>query len=315
MELLSQTPNSTLESEVRAYCEVVNCALADNEKRFSAALQRAYLPLTPANFLERCRDGVVMAHILANAVPSAAPHLAALQLPNRGTAATAAAMSQYFASTANVEVVLGAMARACGIVVVNIGAADIVEMRRECVLAVLWQVVRVHLLCHVSVLSTPELVVLVEPNETLEALIGEKPEAVLVRWVNYHVGRSAYNAAGRRLQHIPRDLLDCQIYAWLMAQVAPHIVTPASMEAFARCEHFTTKAHLVVEMSRALGCNQYVEAGDVVQGNAKLTLAFLSEIFNRHIGICLETLDAATHDVARICALCSELKGRIANAS
>src|SRR5690606_8377623 len=84
--------------------------------------------------------------------------------------------SNVFILHANLDTVLSVMARAAGIVVVNAGPGDVIEGKKEQVLGVIWQIVRAHMLCQLSLAKSPELVILRGEAETIEEFLSVKPE-------------------------------------------------------------------------------------------------------------------------------------------
>ena len=55
-------------------------------------------------------------------------------------------------------------------------------------------------------------------GEKLEDLMKLSPEAILIRWVNYHLERSGIN---RRCNNFQSDITDSEIYSHLLRQIAP----------------------------------------------------------------------------------------------
>ena len=63
-------------------------------------------------------------------------------------------------------------------------------------LSLMWQIIEIGLMAGVDLATNPNLVVLLEEDETLADLERLGPEAILLRWVNYHLARDPKYEAG-----------------------------------------------------------------------------------------------------------------------
>jgi plastin-1 len=91
--------------------------------------------------------------------------------------------------TENQNLALNA-AKAIGCQVINIGAQDLIEGRPHLVLGLVWQVIRIQLLAQITLRNVPELVLLLEEEETLADFLKLHPELILLRWLNYHLAKA-----------------------------------------------------------------------------------------------------------------------------
>lgn len=301
-------------NECKAYCQIINKVLHSKSKKFPSDLYSYYLPVTPENLLERCRDGILLAYLLVDIAPQTRGSLAKLtpcllHVGSSDSAATSAQStpsitgaslsggqegSNVFVLHSNITTVLNNMARAAGIVVVNASPSDIIAMKKEQVLGVIWQIVRAHLLCHLSVRNCEELVVLMEETESLELFLLAKPESLLIRWVNYHLKHSPFQKKHPKvLRNIPKDLIDCEIYAMLLHQLFPSLVDFGKMDQFFKTEHLITRAHLIVKYFEVVaeGAQSVLEPVDIIEENSKLSVAFLCQLFDLQNGLSLENAD------------------------
>ena len=94
-----------------------------------------------------------------------------------------------FQMTENNNVVINS-AKAIGCSVVNIGSQDLIEAREHLVLGLVWQVIKIGLFSKISLVHHPELFRLLGENETLQDLLALTPDAILIRWVNYHLAEA-----------------------------------------------------------------------------------------------------------------------------
>uniref|UniRef100_A0A8C2XEC4 Plastin-3 n=1 Tax=Cyclopterus lumpus TaxID=8103 RepID=A0A8C2XEC4_CYCLU len=148
-------------------------------------------------------------------------------------------------------------ASAIGCQVVNIGAQDLKEGKPHLVLGLLWQIIKIGLFADIELSRNEAIAALLEEGESLEELMKLSPEELLLRWANFHlkkVGMSISNFSGdikvRKRQREEKDL--------------------------------TKRAECMLKQADRLGCRQFVTATDVVSGNAKLNMAFVATLFNKH---------------------------------
>ena len=104
--------------------------------------------------------------------------------------------------TENNNVVIGS-AKAVGCSVVNIGSQDLIEGRQHLVLGLVWQIIKIGLFAKVSLIHHPELFRLLEDGETLQDLLALTPDAILIRWVNYHMHEAGH---ARRISNFSNDI-------------------------------------------------------------------------------------------------------------
>ena len=139
-----------------------------------------HLPLqTGTNDLfEKVSDGLIFFKLINLAVSGTI----AISAMNTGESLS------IFQKTENLNVVLRA-ALAVGCIVVNIGARDIIDAKPIPIMGLLWQLLRIQLISRVHVRHIPALAVLRQPSETLQQLLDMSPEAILIRWMNYHLAQ------------------------------------------------------------------------------------------------------------------------------
>lgn len=209
-----------------------------------------------------------------------------------------------FQKTENLNLVI-ASAKGIGCRVVNIGAQDLIEGREHLVLGLVWQIIQRTLLANVSLLRHPELYRLLESGETLEHLLQLSPENLLMRWVNYHLQRAG---STRRLTSFSVDLRDSEIYAILMVQLAPaHFSSPNFVMKY---EDMMDRAVRVLEGAEVMNCARYLTPRAIVQGNPRLNLAFLANLFNHLPGLQALTVSERSQLDESLFACADDREGR-----
>uniref|UniRef100_I3KFV8 Plastin-3 n=1 Tax=Oreochromis niloticus TaxID=8128 RepID=I3KFV8_ORENI len=173
-------------------------------------------------------------------------------------------------------------ASAIGCQVVNIGAQDLKEGKPHLVLGLLWQIIKIGLFADIELSRNEAIAALLEEGESLEELMKLSPEELLLRWVNFHLKK-----VGMKISNFSADVKDSKAYFHLLEQIAPdgskEDVPRVNIEMSGLYEQDLVKrAECMLQQANRLGCRQFVTAADVVSGNAKLNMAFVATLFNKH---------------------------------
>lgn len=163
---------------------------------------------------------------------------------------------------------------------INIDAHDLSKGKPHLVLGLLWQIIRIGLFNQITLEHCPGLVQLLGEDEEMADLMRLAPEAILLRWVNYHLERAGAN---RRINNFTSDIKDSVAYTHLMKQIAP-ATSGVSTEALHEHDH-EARAELMLQQADKLGCRSFLTPCDVVEGVYKLNVAFVANLFNNHPGL------------------------------
>jgi len=169
---------------------------------------------------------------------------------------------------------------AIGCNIVNIDGNDLMLGKPHLVLGLVWQIIRIGLFSQINLEHCPGLAHLLMDGETIEDLVRLPPEAILLRWVNYHLAAAGVS---RRCNNFHTDIQDSEIYIHLLAQIAPKdagVVTTALVE-----RDDVERAEKMLQEADKLGCRAFVTPRDVARGIYKLNLAFVANLFNNHPGL------------------------------
>jgi len=212
-------------------------------------------------------DGILLCKLINNAVPKTIDERAINKAKGLNN----------FKMTENQNLVIQS-AKGIGCNVVNVGPEDIKAGKVHIVLGLLWQIIRIGLLSQINLKSNPNLIRLLEPGETLEDLLKLSPEQILIRWVNFHL-----KAAGspKRIANFTGDIKDSEAYTILLAQLAPKQCDKKALNE----KDLTKRAEMTLENAGRIDCKRFLRPRDIVNGNAKLNLAFVANLFNTHPGL------------------------------
>ncbi|XP_061642851.1 plastin-3-like isoform X1 [Phyllopteryx taeniolatus] len=260
------TQHSISEQERYAFANYINCTLEKD------ADCKHVLPINPETgaLFKALADGIVLCKLINQSVP---------ETIDERTINTKKLTA--FTTQENLNLALNS-ASAIGCQVVNIGAQDLKEGKPHLVLGLLWQIIKIGLFADIELSRNEAIAALLEEGETLEELMKLSPEELLLRWANFHLKK-----VGMTLTNFSGDIKDSKAYFHLLEQIAPD----GSKEDVDRVELDMTglyekdlarRAERMLEQADLLGCRQFVTATDVVSGNAKLNMAFVATLFNKH---------------------------------
>jgi hypothetical protein len=195
------------------------------------------------------------------------PTFTALQIPSKSI--TQKSKLNRFEINQNIDAALDGCRR-LKLQIVNIGAEDVISGTAfHLVLGVLWQLVRLDLLNQLTRAKHRMRNMLGEATN-IDALV---PEQVLILWVNYHLEQAG---SARRLANFAGDIADSEIYTVLLHQLdGKTFKTTPLQEA-----DLTKRAELLLAEAAKQKLNKFINAGDIVKGNARLNFAFVANLFS-----------------------------------
>jgi len=232
---------------------------------------KKHLPIDPdtQQLFTSAHDGLVIAKLINDAVAGTIDERV-LNKPKGDQ------KLNVFKITENQTLVINS-AKSIGCNLVNIGPSDLMDGTPHLVLGVIWQIIKIGLLSRVNLKAHPELYRLLEPGETIEDLLKLPAEQILLRWFNYHLREAGHP---RRVANFSGDIKDSECYTVLLKQIAPKHL---GINTNALNEKDTSKrADLMLANAEKMEARKFVQNKDVCQGNPKLNLAFVANLFNMY---------------------------------
>lgn len=228
------------------------------------------LPTDTNQVFDECRDSLLLAKLTNDAVPNTID-TRVLNTPKAGKTLNRFQMAE------NANVVINS-AKGIGCVIVNVHADDIIDGREHLIMGAIWQIIRKGLLSKIDIKLHPELYRLLEEDETLEQLLRLPPEAILLRWFNFHLKAAGHN---RVVTNFTSDVKDGENYTVLLHQLSPERCSLAPL----RTTDLFERAEQVLENADKLGARKYLTPAAMVAGNPKLNLSFVAHLFNTWPGL------------------------------
>lgn len=265
-------------SEVRAFAEYITDVLGGDPELQQAGLVPI---LPPERLFDVCRNGVLLCKFVNVVKPGSIP-LSAIKTQPRNT----------FEVLGNHKHTLSTCHQ-LGLKIVNIAPLDLAEGPPYLLLAVIWQLIRFHLLSKVSVTVHPELSRLIEQGESVDHFAKLPAEVNLLRWVNFHLAQAG---SRRRIYNFGDDIKDSEAYTILLHQLAPQA---CGTELLAEPDP-VRRADYMLQGADRIGCRKFVTPRDVAEGNEKLNLAFVATLFEHHPGLAAPSDDLERHRAAEI---------------
>ncbi|EFC45441.1 actin bundling protein [Naegleria gruberi] len=247
------------EEETEAFTDYINSTLMDDQDL------KDKLPIAKDGLFEAVKDGVLINKLINTAVPGTVDERVINKKPKMNP----------WERNENHELAINS-AKAIGCRVVNIQAGFIDEGRPHIVLGLVWQIIKIGLLSDINLKNHPELVRLLQDGESLADLLKLDPAALLVRWVNYHLKNAG---SDRRIKNLEGDIKDSVAYTLLLTQIAPN--GECSKDPLNEND-LEKRAEKMLQNADKIGCRKFVRPKEVINGNQKLNLAFVANLFNNY---------------------------------
>ena len=258
------------EEERTAYVKIINSFLADDP------VCKRYLPIDPNTneVFDRIKDGVLLCKLINKAQEGTI---------DERVINTKEKMN-IFQQVENLNLAISA-AKSLGLNVIGINYDTLLNGKNYImVLGLMWQIVKVVVLCNIHLKQHPELIRLLNPGEQLSDLLKLSPEQLLLRWFNYHLKAAGYD---KKITNFSGDIKDSEKYTILLNQLNKKLCDKSALDEPDKKK----RAKKVIENSRKLGAEAFINPDDIVSGNNKLNTLFVASIFNAYPG-----LDPATEE-------------------
>ena len=252
------------EEERTAYVKVINSSLADDP------VCKKYLPIDPDNneVFDRIKDGVILCKLINKAQEGTIDERVINTKDNMNI----------FQQVENLNLAISA-AKSIGLNVIGLNYDSIMDGKNYImVLGLMWQVVKLVVLCNIQLKQHPELIRLLNPGEQLSDLLKLSPEQLLLRWFNYHLKAAGYD---KKITNFSGDVKDSEKYTILLNQLNKNLCDKSALDEPDKKK----RAKKVIENSKKLGAESYITPDDIVAGNSKLNTLFVASIFNAYPGL------------------------------
>ncbi|XP_071795457.1 plastin-3-like [Asterias amurensis] len=258
------TTHSVAEAEKVAFANYINHHYELNKD----AEAMKYLPINEGTneMFQKIDDGILLCKMINVSVPGTIDERAI----NRGK------KLNIYTKQENLTLALNS-ARSIGCNIVNIGAGDLAHGTPHLVLGLLWQIIRVGLFAKIDLQQVPGLMRLLREGEDINTLMSLSPEELLIRWVNYHLEQAH---SDRRIANFGEDIKDSEVYDILLKQVAPRDKVQEFMNVSSAAAPLK-RAETVLNNADVIECRAFVTPHDIVNGNQKMNLAFVANLFNK----------------------------------
>ena len=252
------------EEERTAYVKVINSSLADDP------ICKKYLPIDPESneIFDRIKDGVILCKLINKAQEGTIDERVINTKENMNI----------FQQVENLNLAISA-AKSIGLNVIGLNYDSIMNGKNFImVLGLMWQVVKLVVLCNIQLKQHPELIRLLNPGEQLSDLLKLSPEQLLLRWFNYHLKAAGYD---KKITNFSGDVKDSEKYTVLLDQLNKDLCDKSALDEPDKKK----RAKKVIENSKKLGAESYITPADIVAGNNKLNTLFVASIFNAYPGL------------------------------
>ena len=252
------------EEERTAYVKIINSSLADDP------VCKKYLPIDPESneVFDRIKDGVILCKLINKAQEGTIDERVINKKENMNI----------FQQVENLNLAISA-AKSIGLNCIGLNYDAIMDGKNYImVLGLMWQVVKLVVLCNIQLKHHPELIRLLNPGEQLSDLLKLSPEQLLLRWFNYHLKAAGYD---KKITNFSGDVKDSEKYTILLNQLNKNLCDKSALDEPDKKK----RAKKVIENAKKLGAEAYINPDDIVAGNNKLNTLFVASIFNAYPGL------------------------------
>ena len=265
------------EEERTAYVKVINSSLADDP------VCKKYLPIDPDSneVFDRIKDGVLLCKLINKAQEGTIDERVINKKENMNI----------FQQVENLNLAISP-AKSIGLNCIGLNYDSIMDGKNYImVLGLMWQVVKLVVMRNIQLKHHPELIRLLNPGEQLSDLLKLSPEQLLLRWFNYHLKQAGYE---KRITNFSGDVKDSEKYTILLHQLNKNLCDKSALNE----SDLKKRAKKVIDNSKKLGAESYINPEDIVAGNNKLNTLFVASIFNAYPG--LEPATEEEKDAAKL---------------
>lgn len=251
------------DEEKAQFVVYINQTLANEE-----SIKRR-IPINPngSDIFEQTKDGIILSKLINKVCPETIDERVLNDKNNLNR----------FEMIENNNIVINS-ARAIGCNIINIDTNDIMEGKEHLVLGILWQIIKKGLLAKIDLKYHPELTRLLNKDESVEDILKLSPDVLLLRWFNYHLENSKCE---RRVTNFSKDIKDSICYIYLLNQLDP---VNCDLQELSEQEE-ERRAEKMLKNAEKIGCRRYNTPRAIVEGNPRLNLAFIANLFNQYPGL------------------------------
>jgi plastin-1 len=130
----------------------------------------------------------------------------------------------------------------------------------------------------ISLKDCPEIMRLAEEGETLQDLMKLPPEAILIRWLNFHLKKAGIE---KKVNNLGSDLKDSVALIQVLNSLDKERCSLAALSE----EDTVKRADTMIKNAESIGVPALVRASDICSGNSKLLTIFVAELFNTKHGL------------------------------
>lgn len=258
------TYHSFNEAELKAYLEFINETLKDDIDI------KDMLPITnDEGLVNIAKDGIMICKLINVAVPDTIDE----RTINRKKPLNVYQMTENLRLGINAAIAIG-----CHII--NISPQSFLTGKLHLIMGMMWQILRIYLFKKINLKTTPEIICLALPGETMETVLKLNSEKILVRWLNYHLKAAKQSIV---VKEIDEKLKDMVVFLHVLGQLDTSF-NKASLES----PDLKKRAADVLKGAHKQGVRSTINEDAMLQGNSKIYTMFCSLLFNANHGLHIE---------------------------
>ena len=244
--------NSFNKNEKEAYCKLINKLLANDLEA------KEKLPISPKSneIFKKLKDGIIFGKLINYAFPGTIDERAI----NKDSNMTITDQLRNLSLCINSAKSIGC--------IIDITAEDILDEKKQKIIDLLYQILKIIVLKKFSLQYFPQLLRLIEDKEEKEELLALGPEDFLIRWFNFHLKKARHP---KEVTNFSDDVKDSEKYIILINQLERSCGTSALGEG-----DLVKRAGIVLNNAQRIGAEIYIVSEDISNADERLNTLFIA---------------------------------------
>lgn len=119
---------------------------------------------------------------------------------------------------------------------------------------------------------------LAQEGESLQDLLKLPPEAILIRWINFHLKKMG---SDKKVANLGADLKDSVAIIQVLNSLDKEKCNLSGLSE----SDLVKRADIAIKNAESIGTAALIRPADIVSGNSKLLTIFVAELFNTRHGL------------------------------
>ena len=250
--------------EKDTYTKIINDLLSNDDT------EHKYLPIDPNtnDIFDKITDGILLCKLINKVKPEAIDE----KTINKNSDMTE------FQKRQNLNLAISE-AKSIGLKCGEISSEIIIKQSNlSLIISFIGEICKFLILRDINLQKHPEIINLLNKNENISELLKLSTEQILLKWFNYHLKKAGHD---KTISNFSDDIKDSEKYIILLNQLNKDICDKEALNE----SDIKKRAEIVLSNVSKLNIKSYIISDVINNGNDKLNLLFVGQIFNSITGL------------------------------